>query len=94
MSSERELDEAWMVDLARREEAGRVHRAEMAERSIARSKVNVEWLACDKCGATTRHDDGLCYRDLRHPRADRQRGGFQHTPETPTFLERKYGVRA
>jgi DnaJ-class molecular chaperone len=27
-----------------------------------------EWLPCAVCGATTRHDDGICIRDARHPR--------------------------
>lgn len=56
-------------------------------------ETKTEWLPCAKCGATTRHDNGLCYRDVRHPRADRARDGFQHTPDTPDFLMRKYGVK-
>lgn len=55
--------------------------------------TKVEWLPCSKCGATTRHDNGLCYRDVRHPREGRMRDGFQHSPETPDFLTRKYGVK-
>lgn len=43
MASERELDEAWRADLDRREEAGRLHRAEMADRSIAASLDRCRW---------------------------------------------------
>jgi len=28
------------------------------------------WDPCSACGATTRHDDGICIRDPRHPRFD------------------------
>lgn len=28
------------------------------------------WTPCKACGATTRHDDGVCIRDPRHPRFD------------------------
>lgn len=27
------------------------------------------WKPCRKCGAVTRHDDGVCIRDTRHPGA-------------------------
>jgi hypothetical protein len=56
-----------------------------------------DWRGCVWCGATTRHDktvDGkwICYRDVRHPRADRMRDyiengagnkGRQHAPTDP-----------
>lgn len=28
------------------------------------------WEPCKACGATTRHDSGICIRDPRHPRFD------------------------
>lgn len=50
-----------------------------------------EWAPCQQCGSMTRHDDGLCYRDTRHPRAAKRAavGEFTHTPETPSFVERR-----
>lgn len=60
---------------------------ESDEVEVTESKT--EWLPCSKCGATTRHDDGLCHRDARSALADKD--GFLHTPETPDFLVRKYG---
>jgi hypothetical protein len=58
-----------------------------------------DWRGCAWCGATTRHDkvDGewFCYRDVRHPLADRlaeyiaqspeSSRGKQHTPDDPPY---------
>lgn len=32
--------------------------------------MTTSWEPCSACGATTRHDDGVCIRDPRHPRFD------------------------
>lgn len=55
--------------------------------------MTTTWTACPACGAMTRHDDGLCIRDTRHPRAHQRaaRGSFTHTPATPSFRERGRG---
>jgi hypothetical protein len=29
-----------------------------------------EWKPCKGCGATTRHDNGVCFRHPAHPRFD------------------------